>query len=195
MRPSKRNATADPDANAAATKNPKLAGVDAIPVASTEQGPRDLVVLSNSVRKALEVEAAAIVAEEAMTTPMEAANVPMARVAENVPPQVEEDEATLLEELDQSTNRFSVDNLYCWDREKELGERSSGRSRMHAIFERRIPERNLPKEGLVEIDLKDFAEWYQGLRFHDFLKKPTKVQWRVKVVFCQLAKLKQVWLF
>ena len=183
MRPSKRNATADPDANAAATKNPKLAGVDAIPVASTEQGTRDLVVLSNSVRKALEVEAAAIVAEEAMTTPMEAANVPMARVAENVPPQVEEDEATLLEELDQSTNRFSVDNLYCWDREKELGERGSGRSRMHAIFERRIPEHDLPKEGLVEIDLKDFAEWYQGLRFHDFLKKPTKVQWRVKVVF------------
>ena len=45
MRPSKRNATADPDANAAATKNPKLAGVDAIPVASTEQGTRDLVAL------------------------------------------------------------------------------------------------------------------------------------------------------
>ena len=118
MRPSKRNATADPDASAAATKKPKLAGVDAIPVASTEQGTRDLVVLSNSVRKALEVEAAAIVAEEAMTTPVEAGNVPMARAAENILPQVEEDEATLLEELDQSTNRFIVDNLYCWDRER-----------------------------------------------------------------------------
>ena len=82
-------------------KNPKLAGVDAIPVASTEQGTRDLVVLSNSVRKALEVEAAAIAAE-AMTTPVEAANVPMARAAENILPQMEEDEATLLEELDQS---------------------------------------------------------------------------------------------
>ena len=54
---------------------------------------------------------------------------------------------------------------------------------MHGIFERWIPERDLPKEGLVQIDLKHFAKWYQGLRFHDFLKKPTKVQWRVKVVF------------
>ena len=54
---------------------------------------------------------------------------------------------------------------------------------MHAIFERKIPERDLPKEGLVEFDLQDFAEWYQGLRFHDFLKKQRKVQWHVKVVF------------
>ena len=78
--------------------------MDAIPVASTEQGTRDLVRLSNNVQKALEVEAAAIVTEEAMTTPVEAAIVPMARAVENILPQVEEDEATLLEELDQSTN-------------------------------------------------------------------------------------------
>jgi hypothetical protein len=96
MRPSKRVATADPDANAAATKKPKLAGVDAIPVAGKEQGKRDLVVLSKNVRKALQVEAAAIAAE-AMATPVEAANFPMARAAENILPQVEEDEATLLE--------------------------------------------------------------------------------------------------
>ena len=50
----------------------------------------------------MEVEAAAIDAEEAMTTLVEAANVPMARAAENILPQMEEDEATLLEELDQS---------------------------------------------------------------------------------------------
>ena len=48
-------------------KNPKLVGLDAIPVAGKEQGKRDLVVLSNNVQKALQVEAAAIAAE-AMTT-------------------------------------------------------------------------------------------------------------------------------
>ena len=41
------------------------------------------------MRKALEVEAAAIVAVKAMTTPVEAANVPMARAVENILPQVE----------------------------------------------------------------------------------------------------------
>ena len=43
--------------------------MDAIPFAGKEQGKRDLVVLSNNVRKALQVEAAAIAAE-AMTTPV-----------------------------------------------------------------------------------------------------------------------------
>ena len=70
MRPTKRVATADQDANSAATKKPKLAGVVAIPVAAgKEQGKRDLIVLSKDVRKALDVEEAAIAAE-AMATPV-----------------------------------------------------------------------------------------------------------------------------
>jgi hypothetical protein len=211
MRPTKKRvATADQDANAADTKKPKLAGVVAIPVASgKEQGKRDLVVLSENVRKALEVE------EEAMTTPVAAeamvTNVHMmteaaglatalsikqsnskktpvtaAKITNILAEPGGDNEAPLLEE-EKFTNRFRVNDLYSWDREKELGERGNGRSKMHAIFERRVPESKLPRDGLLEIELQDFAELYQGLCFHDFLKKPTKVQWRVKALskcFC-----------
>ena len=44
-------------------KKPKVAGVDAILVAGKEQGKSELLVLSKNVRKALQVEAAAIAAE------------------------------------------------------------------------------------------------------------------------------------
>ena len=213
MRPTKRVATADQDANSAATKKPKLAGVVAIPVAAgKEQGKRDLIVLSKDVRKALDVEEAAIAAE-AMATPVAVAaeametNVHMmaeaaglatassveqssnektpvtaaAKITNMLAEPGGDNEAPLLEE-EKFTNRFRVNDLYSWDREKELGERG-GRNKMHSIFERRVPESELPRDGLLEFELQDFAELYQGLRFHDFLKKPTKVQWRVKVVF------------
>jgi hypothetical protein len=150
MRPTKRVATADQDANSAATKKPKLAGVVAIPVATgKEQGKRDLIVLSKDVRKALDVEEAAIAAE-AMATPVAVAaeamvtNVHMMAEAaglatassvkqssnEKTPVTTAakitnmilaepggDNEAPLLEE-EKFTNRFRVNDLYSWDRER-----------------------------------------------------------------------------